>query len=616
MITLKIKNAPSGAKSWIPVYFPAGGGAVSPDSSLSLTTSYGMNIGMGAGVNFIDLSFIVYSNNPGAGWNDLSTKDLYSQQVVDGRTYTFNWSTGQLEDNSSPPPDPEFRNLQIYDWTNSVKVGNNCKLYISFEYRGPAITQQLHAAIGKDIGYFDETLANEITLQLSNTPNWLKYYTSITIPLTSAISPGAYDLYCKLNGLIPTIISPYLYDAVTVESGYPSAAWRNVKILDHSTQVQYGQSVVLKVQYQYQGPGGQAVLYGAVGNVIAGIFDEVISEDVTITMPPAVSWVTREAQILIPVANGTISPGIYDAYAKVQNSISPYLNNVIEIMSPAAPEVRSLAVTSATSPVKIGSTCWIDFRFEYKGPTASLAVYAAIGIKGIRFDEVIAQQGTIEVPAATSWITRTGLLPIYVNQAIDPANSPYDVYIKILDPLVISPPKMGAIVITDDPASQDITGRIIKVEPSSIKAGSPLEMLVKYQAFDDKALDQVNGWWTRVTVTLGGLTGWKEMVHMGRDANNVERILLGVMPSKTLTGKVRLEGTSGDMIENPLGPTPPATGWYLLEEKTITVSPGGTTTPEDNSGALGWLAAAGLGLLALAGSGSGKKPAAKSSRKR
>lgn len=738
MITLKIKNAPAGAYSWIPaVYLP--GSVDSPDYTLSLNESRNVNIGVGAGINFLDMRFIVYSTGPGVywtyGWNEISHIDLYSQQVTDGKTYTFNYATGQLESGSTPPPSSEFRNLSIYSYTNPVKVGHTCQVQVAFEYQGPALSKLLHSAIGSS-GWagFDEILTGEVFVQLPNTPVWQQYYTTVNVAITSAINPAnsPYSIYAKFNGVFPTIISPTLVNILTVQSEItiPDAAWRNVRIVSYDAQVDIGVNCNVRVTCEYQGPERAESLHAAIGSSGWAGFDEILSKDQIFFMPESQTWRSVTMDIAIPVTqaiNPANSP--YSLYAKIGGVISPTLQNVIvinggnpviesefrnlivtswttpvesgqncriavsweyrgpalskalyaaigvagwagfdevldnskmisipkaddwtsltayvdinittvldpakspyscyakfngafpEIISPTQqdviqvegsnPQFRNLVVKTVTSPVSVGNTCWIETSFEYLGPATSKQLYAAIGIKGIfGFDEVLNAVQYLNLPACQSWTPQTGKVPIFINESIDPAKSAYDVYAKIVSPELIASPKMGAVIVVATPGSGEITGQIVDVQPTTIKTGSPLELNVQIQAFDDNSWQQINGWWTRITVTLGTLTGNVETIHLGRDATDTLKVLLGVMGKVPLTGKVVLEGCPGDTFEiNPLSPTPPTTGWYKLGEKTITITPsGGTTPPPSSSSSWGLAAVAGIAILAMA-SGSGK----------
>lgn len=734
MITLKVKNVPSGSVSWVAhVYYP--------DGSI-FTLDYANSLSGGEfvelkGFTRLDFRFMFFETGPGTwygDWRETFHIDFYSISVRDGGIYTLNCASWQIED-ADNPPQPEYRNLNIYSYTNPVKSGQICEVTVEFEYQGPAQSKLLHAAVGNS-GWagFDEILTGQVYVQIPNSPSWTRYWATVNISVTTAIDPNKspYDLYAKFNGTFPTIISPTLSNVLTVQNTVtiPDPAWRNIKVASYTPQVEVGGVCNIRVTCEYRGPVRAETLHVAIGASGWAGFDEILAKDQLFYMPESLTWQLVTMDIAVPITQAidpTKSP--YSIYAKIGGTISPTLQNVIvvnggnpvieaefrnllvtswttpvkagqncritvsweyrgpamskalyaaigaagwtgfdeilsnskmisipksddwatltayvdiavttaldpggspyscyakfngafpEIISPTQQEViqvegsnpqfRNLVVKTVTSPVSTGSTCWIETSFEYQGPAASKQLYAAIGIKGIfGFDEVLNAVQDISLPACPNWTARTGKIPIFINESIDPAKSPYDVYAKIVNPELISSVKMGAVVIVGTPGTQEITGQIVDVQPTTIKTGSPLELNVQLQAFNDNAWQQINGWWTRTTITLGTLSGNVETIHLGRDATDTIKVLLGVMGKTALTGKALLEGCPGDAIENPLSPTPPTTGWYKVAEKSITIAPSETEPPTSSSSSWGLAAVAGIAILAMASEGGKSK---------
>lgn len=671
----------------------------------------------------------------GWDWNAFRAWMDWGYGLPDGMVHLASFY-GSATPADPPVPQSQFRNLEIYQYPTSIKVGQTARLEIKFEYEGPALSKLLHASIGSS-GWagFDEVLTSDLWVQIPECKIWTQLYVGIDVQITTALNPAnsPYSFYCKFNGAFPTIISPTLVNVLMIGTDIPASAWRNVQIASYTAHVDQGGTCQVRVTCEYQGPACAENLHASIGQMLLGIFDEIEWKDQLFFMPEARSWSSVTMDIAVPVTSAidpTHSP--YCLYAKIGGTSSPTLVNVIAvngglpapdpefrnllvkswtpstvkvggtvhiivgwdyrgpaltktlhtalgsagwagfdevltsdiavqiskaddwtaltfgvdivittaidpskspysiyakfdgifptITSPTQqdvliiqgnnPQFRNLVIKTITSPVSVGNTCWIETTFEYMGPATSKQLYAAIGMKGLfGFDEVLNATQDLTLPTCANWTPQTGKVPIFINQnSIDASKSPYDVYAKLLSPELISPVKMGAVNIVATPGSSEITGQVVDIQPTTIKTGSPLELNIQIQAFDDNAWQQVNGWWTRVTVTLGTLTGKTETFHLGREAGDIVKVLLGLMGKTTLTGKAVLEGCPGGAIVNPISPEPPTTGWYKLGEKAITITPSGGTTPPPASGSSWGLAAvAGIAILAMASGNKAKK---------
>ncbi len=99
--------------------------------------------------------------------------------------------------------------------TGLVGMGGWCIIYCMWDYRGPAISKQLYAAIG-NYGWagFDEILANSTAVYIYASKEWAARSGQVKIQITSAIDPAKspYDVYAKLDSLI----SPVRTDIVTI----------------------------------------------------------------------------------------------------------------------------------------------------------------------------------------------------------------------------------------------------------------------------------------------------------------------------------------------------------------------------------------------------------------
>ncbi|MFC1860127.1 hypothetical protein ACFLYC_00945 [Chloroflexota bacterium] len=75
----------------------------------------------------------------------------------------------------------------------------------------------LYAAIGST-GWtgFDEKLNASKTLSVPEDASWQAREAYVDIAITTSISAGVYDLYAKIGGTFPKVISPTLQDVVEV----------------------------------------------------------------------------------------------------------------------------------------------------------------------------------------------------------------------------------------------------------------------------------------------------------------------------------------------------------------------------------------------------------------
>ena len=98
-----------------------------------------------------------------------------------------------------------------------VKAGDKLRITCQYTHRGKAESVPLYAAIG-NTGWtgFDEVLHASKTLSVPEDANWQAREAYVDIAITTSISAGLYDLYAKIGGTIPKVISPTLQDVVEV----------------------------------------------------------------------------------------------------------------------------------------------------------------------------------------------------------------------------------------------------------------------------------------------------------------------------------------------------------------------------------------------------------------
>ena len=98
-----------------------------------------------------------------------------------------------------------------------VKAGDKLRVTCRYTHRGKAESVPLYASIGNTGTFgFDEILHASKTLSVPEDLNWQTREDYVDISITTSISAGVYDLYAKIGGTIPKVISPTLQDVVEV----------------------------------------------------------------------------------------------------------------------------------------------------------------------------------------------------------------------------------------------------------------------------------------------------------------------------------------------------------------------------------------------------------------
>jgi len=98
-----------------------------------------------------------------------------------------------------------------------VEAGDKLRITCRYTHCGKAESVPLYAAIGST-GWtgFDEVLHASKTLSVPEDASWQAHEAYVDIAITTSISAGLYDLYAKIGGTFPKVISPTLQDVVEV----------------------------------------------------------------------------------------------------------------------------------------------------------------------------------------------------------------------------------------------------------------------------------------------------------------------------------------------------------------------------------------------------------------
>lgn len=116
-----------------------------------------------------------------------------------------------------------------------VKSGDKLRVTCRYSHHGKAESVKLYAAIGNS-GWagFDEILHSEKTISVPEDSSWQFREDYVDITITTAISAGVYDLYAKIDGVIPKVISPTLHDVVEVLAEIPESEFGEITITTYT----------------------------------------------------------------------------------------------------------------------------------------------------------------------------------------------------------------------------------------------------------------------------------------------------------------------------------------------------------------------------------------------
>ncbi len=114
----------------------------------------------------------------------------------------------------------------------TVMVGDIVRVYLGFEYRGPAIDGVIHVTYGRQDTWFNEdgNKQSDTSFHLDQSIDFKPYEMAFYVPIGG--TPGTdYDLYAKIVGVPgPDIFSPTLLNVLDVLG---AAEFRNFEIVSY-----------------------------------------------------------------------------------------------------------------------------------------------------------------------------------------------------------------------------------------------------------------------------------------------------------------------------------------------------------------------------------------------
>ena len=200
-------------------------------------------------------------------------------------------------------------------------------------------------------------------------------------------------------------------------------------------KLEVGDTCRVTAQFDYVGPQITGVVFYAAIGIKGTWFTEKVKGQKTWTVPETSEVKTYTAYADIPITSAISVGAGYDMYAKLINTPGPdifseYLLNVIEIVgAPSAPEFSNLQIMGLPKSSWMGGILTFTVMFNYRGPTVTRQLYAAIGNKNTWFNEIITGIKSISISGSTTWATRLATVQIEVKPPITPGV--YDIYAKI-----------------------------------------------------------------------------------------------------------------------------------------------------------------------------------------
>lgn len=203
--TLSTKNSPGGSRHWWADY----SGGLCYSGWLAIGESWACPMGA---YGATDLHILVVDADYNTLHNNYDLGPIY-----DDKAYEYDCATRRL---SEVVPESEFGNITIDSIEpTEAKIGDTVRITARVEHIGDEVSASIYAAIGIQGAWFNEILAGRKAWIFPQSSRWEAYLPYVDIPITSAIPPGVYDAYVKVEA--PLLISPTVYDCVTISEVVP-----------------------------------------------------------------------------------------------------------------------------------------------------------------------------------------------------------------------------------------------------------------------------------------------------------------------------------------------------------------------------------------------------------
>ncbi|HCP60316.1 MAG TPA: hypothetical protein DIT43_01900 [Dehalococcoidia bacterium] len=162
--------------------------------------------------------------------NGLVVQQVSLAELGDYR-YLYDPATGMLYHYLYDPSRGVYALVFATGWVPAPKLvnvsyGDKLRITAAYVYQGPAFSGTLYGAIGqKVVSTFDEILAAQSTISVTEKTSPATLQATVDIPITTAIAGGKnYAIYVKIrdSGGATKIISDYYENAVYVVGAEPA----------------------------------------------------------------------------------------------------------------------------------------------------------------------------------------------------------------------------------------------------------------------------------------------------------------------------------------------------------------------------------------------------------
>jgi len=281
------------------------------------------------------------------------------------------------------------------------------------------------------------------------------------------------ELFSNVIGFLDVL--PLLAPPVPGLSEFPA-----IEINLGPSQVEVGQELAIPITYTHIGIAESVLLRASIGDLRAGIFDEVWHAEITVSVPVDASPTPRTETISVPITPKFMAAGLYTVEAKINHwrpRVLARLPNIVQVMGvpavpvpptpppppvPPAPPVApsrftSITVNLAPRRYQIGDTVTVPVTYIHVGRAQNVTLYAAVGQRRLgAFDEILHAEKSVSVPLDESPTPRSDQIRIPITPAISPGT--YHVYAKIVGyppsiiPLVTSVTVQNVVEVIGVPA--------------------------------------------------------------------------------------------------------------------------------------------------------------------
>lgn len=146
------------------------------------------------------------------------------------------------------------------------------------------------------------------------------------------------------------------------------------------SQVQVGETIDIPLKYTHIGPGEVAIIRASLGDMRAGIFDEVWGAERSVDVPTDITPETRDITISVPITEKFAAAGIYTVEAKVNHWVPRVITrreNLVEVVEAPAPpappptvpaaDIKNVDFSVPKGTYEIGDNVPFTLSYEYKG---------------------------------------------------------------------------------------------------------------------------------------------------------------------------------------------------------------------------------------------------------